>query len=184
MIKMENKGKEGSFKIIFIIMLLSLIIAYYWPTATWISGSVHAILDPTFGRLLGWNLTWGMLVIIIIVSFFTTIVQKYATDQETIRELKKQQKEINEKAKQFKHHPEKMMEIQKEIFPISTKLMKLSSRPLMFTGIPFILIFRWYMDTFTALGDPKFFGFLSWFWFYLIFAIVLGGFIRKLLKVV
>ena len=46
------------------------------------------------------------------------------------------------------------------------------------------ILFRWYMDTFTDLGDPKFFGFLSWFWFYLIFAIVLGGIIRKLLKVV
>ena len=91
--------------------------------------------------------------------------------------------EANEKAKQFRHHPEKMMEIQKEVFPISTKLMKLSSRPLMFTGIPFILIFRWYMDTFTALGDPKFFGFLSWFWFYLIFTMIFSGLIRKWMKV-
>ena len=181
---MDNKGKEGSFRTLFIIMGISLIIAYYWPTATWISGSVHAILDPTFGALLNWNLTIGMLIIVAIVSTFTALVQKYTTDQETIRDLKKQQKEISNRTKEFRHDPAKMMEIQKEIFPISSKLMRLSMRPIMFTGIPFILIFRWYMDVFTAMGDPKFFGFLSWFWFYLIFAIVLGGIIRKLLKVV
>jgi len=181
---MDNTGKEGSFRTVFIVMFLSLIIAYYWPNTPWIKDSVHAVLDPTFGTLLNWNLTLGMFGIILLVSLFTTVVQKYTTDQATIRELKKQQKEINARAKEFRHDPAKMMEIQKEVFPISTKLMKLSMRPIMFTGIPFILIFRWYMDVFTAMGDPQFFGFLSWFWFYLIFAIVFGSIIRKLLKVV
>ena len=180
---MDNTGKEGSPAILLIIMFLSLIIAFYWPSATWISEPVHAILDPTFGALLNWNVTLGMLVIIGIISLFTALVQKYTTDQETMRDLKKQQREINNKAKEFRHHPEKMMEIQKEVWPISWKLMRLSMRPLMFTGIPFILIFRWFWDTFTALGNPVFFGFLSWFWFYLIFAIIFGGITRKILNV-
>lgn len=180
---MDNKGKEGSGWTLVIIMFLSLVIAYYWPNTPWIKDSVHAILDPTFGFLLNWNVTFGMLLIVIFISIITALVQKYTTDQDTIRELKKQQKEINQRAKEFRHDPSKMMEIQKEVFPITNKLMKLSMRPIMFTGIPFILVFRWFMDTFTALGDPKLMG-LSWFWFYLIFAIVLGGFIRKILKVV
>jgi uncharacterized membrane protein (DUF106 family) len=181
---MDNTGKEGSFKILFLVMFLSLIIAYYWPSSVWIKNSVHAILDPTLGALLNLNLTFGMFLIIGMISLITALVQKYTTDQATIRDLKRQQKEINEKAKEFRHDPSKMMEIQKEIFPISSKLMKLSMRPIMFTGIPFILVFRWFMDTFNDLGNPKFFGILSWFWFYLIFTIILSGIIRKILKVV
>lgn len=180
----EKKGKEGSFKIIFLIMLLSLVIAFYWPRATWISGSVHYILNPTLGNLLNWNLMVGMFFIVILISLITTIVQKYATNQETIRELKARQKEINKKTKEFRHDPQKMMEIQKELMPISLKMMKLSMRPVIYTSIPFILSFRWFMDFFTEMGNPKFFGFLTWFWFYLIFVLVFGMILRKILKVV
>ena len=81
---MDNTGKEGSFKVFFLIMLLSLIIAFYWPKAPWISEPIHSVLDPTLGRLLGWNLTWGMVLIVTAVSLITTLFQKYTTDQETI----------------------------------------------------------------------------------------------------
>ena len=180
----EKKAKEGSFKILFLIMLLSLVIAFYWPRATWISGPIHAILDPTLGALLDWNLVGGMFIIVFGIALLTTIIQKYTTDQKTIKELKEKQKEINKKTKEFRHDPQKMMEIQKELMPISMKMMKLSMRPIIFTGIPFILSFRWFMDYFTLIGDPRFFGFLSWFWFYLIFVLIFGMILRKILKVV
>ncbi len=180
----EKKGKEGSFKVLFFIMLLSLVIAFYWPRATWISGPIHAILDPTLGVLLNWNLLGGMFLVVFLIALITTLVQKHATDQATIKELKARQKEINKKTKEFRHDPQKMMEIQKELMPISMKMMKLSMRPIVYTGIPFILSFRWFMDYFTLIGDPKFFGFLGWFWFYLIFVLVFGMILRKILKVV
>jgi len=180
----EKKAKEGSFKILFLIMLLSLIIAFIWDRATWISSPIHAILGPTLGALLNWNLMIGMFIIIFGIAFLTTIVQKYTTDQETIKEIKAKQKEINKKAREFRHDPQKMMEIQKELMPISMKMMKLSMRPIIFTGIPFILSFRWFMDYFAGIGDPRFFGFLSWFWFYLIFVLIFGMILRKILKVV
>ncbi len=180
---MDNKGKEGSLLVIFTIMLISLGIAFLWPKVSWIRSPIHAILDPTLGVLLQWNVTVGMILITVLISFFTVLVQKYTTDQETIRDLKKQQKEISKEAKKFAHDKDKMAEIQKEIFPISKKLMKLSIRPIMFTGIPLILFFRWFMDTFSSMGDPKFFGFLSWFWFYLIFIMVFSAIFRKILKV-
>jgi uncharacterized membrane protein (DUF106 family) len=182
--KTSVQGKEGSFKIIFLIMLLSLVIAFYWPRATWISGSIHAILDPTLGFLLNWSLLGGMFLIVFIIALITTLVQKYATDQGTIKELKAKQKEINKKTREFHHDPQKMMEIQKELMPISMKMMKLSMRPIIYTGIPFILSFRWFIDYFTAIGDPKLLGFLGWFWFYLIFVLVFGMILRKILKVV
>ena len=60
---------------------------------------------------------------------------------------------------------------------------------MIFTGIPFILFFRWFMDFFTAIeeatGAPvRFFGFLSWFWFYLIFTIIISSVLRKWFDVV
>lgn len=180
---MDNQGKEGSLKFVFFIMFLSLIIAFLWPTLSWIRNPIHAVLDPTLGALINWNLTIGMFSIVLLIALITTLAQKYTTDQETIRELKKQQKEINKKAKEFAHDKDKVMAIQKELWPISGKLMKLSMRPLMFTGIPFILLFRWFMDVFVGLGDPKILGFFSWFWFYLIFVMVFSSILRKVLKV-
>jgi len=40
------------------------------------------------------------------------------------------------------------------------------------------------MDFFSALGDPKFFGFLSWFWFYLLGTLIFGTILRKIMNVV
>jgi len=179
----EKKGKEGSFKGIFLIMILSLLIAFYWDRVGWIKNPIHAIFNPTLGTLLNWNLIVGMFLIIALISLITALVQKYTTDQKTIKELKARQKEINKKTKELRHDPQKMMEIQRELMPISMKMMKMSMRPIIFTGIPFILTFRWFGDYFTSIGDPKFFGALSWFWFYLIFLLIFGMIIRKVLKV-
>ena len=180
---MDTQGKEGSFKPLFFVMILSLVIASYWPKALWLRDPVHKLLDPSLGLLINWNLEIGMLMIILFITLITTLVQKYTTDQKTIRELKERQKEINKEMKELQHDPEKMMEIQKELMPLSMNLMKMSMRPVMFTGIPFILFFRWFMDIFTDLGNPKFFGILSWFWFYIISAMVFGSIFRKVLKV-
>ena len=180
---MDNTGKKGSFKIFFVIMIISLVIAFYWQNSPWLRQPIHNALDPSLGALLQWNLTIGMLVIVFFITLITTLFQKYTTDQKTIRELKERQKEINKEMKELQHEPEKMMEIQKEMMPLSMELMKMSTRPIMFTGVPFILFFRWFMDFFTAMGEPKFFGTLSWFWFYLIFAMIFGSILRKILKV-
>jgi len=179
---MENK--EGSFKPIFFVMLVSLVIAFYWDKISFIKNSVHAILDPSAGALLNWNLTWGMLIIVFTIGLVTTIIQKYATDQKTLKELRKEQKILQEEMKKYKEHPEKLMELQKKQFEFLPKTMKLSMRAMIFTGVPFILFFRWFMDFFTAIGNPKFFGFFSWFWFYLIFTIIFSSIFRKYMDVV
>ena len=176
--------KEGSFKPIIIVMIASMAIAFFWNSISIIRDSAHAILDPTAGALLNWNLNYGMVLIILIISIFMTLLQKYATDQKALRELKKEQKELQEEMKKYKEHPEKLMEIQKNFYPLTGKMMKHSMRPIIFTGIPLILFFRWFMDFFTILGNPKFFGFLSWLWFYLIGSMVFSMIFRKVMKVV
>jgi len=186
---LDKKGKEGSFMPIFLIMIVSLVIAFAWDKVPVIANSVHAVLDPTAGVLLTWNLTAGMLLIVLIITLLTTVIQKYATDQDALRELKKEQKILQEEMKKYKDHPEKVAELSKKQLQFIPKTFKLTSRAVMFTGIPFILFFRWFNDVFTDMaivtGEPiKFLGFLSWFWFYLIFTMVFSTFLRKMFKVV
>lgn len=183
-------NKEGSFKPIFIVMILSLLIASFWDSIEALKNSVHYILDPTIGGLLNWNLTLGMMLTVFVIALLTTLVQKYATDQKTLKEMKKEQKELQKEMKLYKDNPEKIVELNKKSFEVMPKMMKLSMRPIMFTGVPFILLFRWFMDVFTPetgytiAANPTFLGFLSWFWFYLIFTILFSSLIRKVIKVV
>jgi len=180
-------NKEGSLNKVFvtmsIFMVISLGIAFLWDSLPFVKGVVHSVLDPSFGAMILWNLSLGMLVVIFIMALLTTLAQKYATDQETLRELKKDQKEIQKEMNQYRKDPEKMLEIQKSLMPTTMRIMELSMRGSMFTIIPFILLFRWFMDFFTTIGNPKFFGFITWFWFYLIFVMVFSSILRKILKV-
>jgi uncharacterized membrane protein (DUF106 family) len=177
-----DSGK-GGFKGIFLVMLASLLIAFFWDNATFIKNAAHSILDPSVGILLEWHLLGGMTIIVLVISIFMTLVQKYATDQETLKSLKKEQKDLQGEMKKYKDHPEKMVEMQKKQMEFIPKMMKMSMRPVMFTGIPLILFFRWFMDFFAAAGNPKMLG-LSWFWFYLIGSMIFSSILRKTMKVV
>src|SRR3989344_2950165 len=176
---LENKKGEGSFTLIIIIMIVSLIIASLWDKAPAIKNSVHAVLNPSAGILLDWNLNIGMLIVVLAITLLTTIVQKYATDQKALKELKKEQKEIQKQMKEFKAHPEKYMELQKKSLPLVWKQMKLSMHGMVYMAIPFIFFFRWFGDYFTEAGNPKLWLGMSWFVFYLLFAIVFGAILRK-----
>ena len=180
---MNKKGKEGGWGLIFLILTASIIIATLWNSFPLFKENAHAILNPTAGKLLEWNLNYGMIAIVFLITLIMTFVQKYATDQATLKELKDEQKKIQEETKKFKDHPEKLLELQKkqmEFFPI---MMKHSMRPIIYTGIPIVLFFRWFMDVFTEMGNPKFFGIFSWFWFYLILSIIFSIILRKVFKV-
>jgi len=181
---MNNEGKEGSFRTFFVIMILSLVIAGMWDVVPAIKDSVHYVLDNSLGYLMNWNLTIGMMIIVILVALFTVLIQKYATDQKTLKELRKEQKLLQEEMKKYRDHPQKMMELQKKSFEFVPKTMKLSMRSIGYTAVPLILLFRWFNDVFITLGNPKFFGFMTWFWFYLVFVMIFSGIIKKAMKVV
>lgn len=180
----DKYGKEGSFAPVLIVMVASLLILFLWDKVTFIKESVGAILNPTAGVLLNWNITWGMMIIVAFLALFMTVIQKYATDQKTLKEMKEEQKKLNEEAKKVRDNPERMMQIQKESMKFMVPMMKLSMRAMAFTGIPIILFFRWFNDFFTVIDDFRFFGFLNWFWFYLLGSIIFSSIFRKILKVV
>ncbi len=190
--KSKEGKKEGSWTPMVIVMGLSLVIAFAWDKVDIIKNSVHAVLNPSAGALLNLNPTnpvLGMLIIVLIISLATTLIQKYATDQDALRELKKEQKILQAEMKKYKDDPARVAELSKKQFQFIPKTFKLTSRGIMYTGVPFILFFRWFTDTFTEMeavtGVPiRFFGFLTWFWFYLIFTMVFSSFLRKWMKVV
>lgn len=186
---MDNKGKEGSLVPVFLVMAGSLVIAGLWDKWPVVKEFAHKLLDPTAGALLDWRLTIGMLIIIFLISVFTTIVQKYATDQDSLKELRKEQKILQEEMKEFKNHPEKLLALQKkqmqQMPETFMKTFKLTSRAMIYTAVPFILLFRWFYDYFGLFEEPvRFFGFLSWFWFYFIFVIIFSSILRKNFNVV
>lgn len=179
---MDNEGKEGSFRGVLIIMLVSLAIAAFWNSIPVIKNSVDAVLNPTAGALLKVNLNLGMTILVFIISIFMTLVQKYTTDQKTLKEMRAEQKLIQEQMKKLevgsKEHTELNMKLMKFIGP----MFKLSMRPIVYTAIPIILLFRWFSDYFVT-SKFLFFGFLNWFWFYLVGSIIFSSILRKILKV-
>lgn len=177
--KEKKPKKEGSFRPLFIFLIISLVIAGLWDKLPFIKDSIHYLLDPTAGFLLNWNLNLGMLIVVFAISLMTTLVQKYATDQDALREMKKEQKENQEQMKELQNQPEKLMELQKKQFAMMPKQMKLGMRPIMYTGIPFLLFFRWFNDYFISLGSPKFLFGLSWFWFYFITTMIISSVLRS-----
>jgi len=175
--------KQIRMRWVLLIMLLSLGIASLWDKFPAIKNSVHYILDPSAGFLLNWNLAIGMSIIVLIITILTTIIQKYTTDQKTLKELRDEQKEIQKQIKENKNNPQKIMELQKKQWAGFPKQFKLNMVSIVYTGVPFILLFRWFNDYFISNGNIKIFGFLGWFWFYLIASIIFSSILKKWIKV-
>jgi len=167
--------------LMFLILLLSFGVAALWNNIPFVKTAVHTVLDPSAGVLLDWNATWGMVVITLIITLITTILQKYLTDQDTLKTIKEEQKLVQEELKLAKDNPEKTMALSGKSMELMMKAMPITMRPAMYTIIPFVLFFRWFNDYFIA-SSAKVMG-MSWFWAYLIFSIVFSSIFRKILKV-
>ncbi|MCA9487677.1 MAG: DUF106 domain-containing protein [Nanoarchaeota archaeon] len=176
--------KQGSFKVMFLVMLVSLVIASLWDKLPAIKNSIHYVLNPTAGALMNWNLTIGMLIVVLIISALTTVIQKYTTDQTELKRLKKEQKALQKEMKEHKSNPQKMAELQKKQMAFIPQQFKLQMGSIAYTAVPLILLFRWFGDYFgeimTTTGEPvRFFGFLGWFLFYLIVTMVFSSLLKK-----
>ena len=176
-------AKKSGIHLIFVVLIASLLIASFWQTIPAVKNSVHAILDPIIGKLFEWNLTWGMILLVMIITLLITIIQKYATDQVTLKSIKEENKKIQQEMKQYKNDPKKSSELMSKNLKLSFEMMQHSMRPIIFTGIPLVLLFRWFIDYFASIPGFRFFGIFSWLWFYLIASLVFSPVFRKLFKV-
>ncbi|HTY43949.1 MAG TPA: EMC3/TMCO1 family protein [Patescibacteria group bacterium] len=179
----EQKEKKGSLGPIFFVMAFSVLIAVLWNQIPIIKDSVGAVLNPTLGFLLKWNVDFGAVIIILFITLITTLIQKYATDQKALKELKEEQKKLQEEMKQHRDNPQKMSELSKKQMEFFPKTFRLTSRSVVYTGVPLILFYRWFSDVFTALGNPLIFGFFSWFVFYILSAMVFSMILRKVMNI-
>jgi len=143
-------------------------------------------------------IVWGMppLVFIIfasaVLSLVVTVIYRLATDQAEMHELKKQLKEFQDKFKQHKDDPNKMLEIQKQMSEVNMKYFKQSMKPTLITIVPFIIIFHFLGKIFTGtVVIPLPFHFplsaletgLGWVGTYIIFSMIFTTAFRKALKV-
>jgi len=177
---------------VFGLMLLSLLVASLWNSAIFgtppvIKTAIHSILDPSVGVLVAWNVTIGLILVTLVLNVITTLLQKYFTDQETLKQIKEEQKIIQEEMKLAKENPQKSMELSKKSMELTMKAMPITMRPFIFTVIPFVLLIQWFYDVFkaeAAAGHPVvILGFMSGIWAYIVFSIIWSIILKKLFKV-
>lgn len=177
------KENRGMF-LFFIVLLVSLYIASKWNSPMTIIGSdmtvkegVGAILNPSFGRLLDWNLYIGFAFIVALTSFVLTLSQKYLSDQKELKELKKEQKILQDEMKKYRDNPEKLLDFQKKQLEIFPKTFNLTMKPLLYTSIPIILLFRWFGDYLLPIFGNW------WILWYIIGAMIFSSIFRKVFDV-
>ena len=104
---------------------------------------LDSVFNPLLLPLLNWNPFWAIVLISLIISVFITVLYKFVTNQDLMRELKTKQKEFQKKMKGLRSEPEKMMKVQKEAMKVNADYMKQSFKPTLITFIPILLIFGW-----------------------------------------
>lgn len=104
---------------------------------------INNVLDPVFYPLLKLGPLWAVLIISFVVSLLITIVYKYVTDQNLMKQLKDEMKELQKEMKELKNEPQKAMEVQKKAMDRNFKYMGHSLKPTLITFIPIIIIFGW-----------------------------------------
>ncbi|MFH1065065.1 MAG: EMC3/TMCO1 family protein [Nanoarchaeota archaeon] len=144
---------------------------------------LYGVLDIITGPLFKLPEPFPILMISLILTLATTLIYKYATDQEVMKTLKDDMKAMQAEMKTLKEHPEKMMALQKEAMQKNMKYMMKSFKPMLITFIPIVFIFGWMRGHYDALGNPDIFFGLSWLWTYIIFSLVFSIGLRKFLKV-
>jgi uncharacterized membrane protein (DUF106 family) len=113
------------------------------------------------------------------VTFISTIIHKWMTNQEHLKQLKVRQKEIQKELKGCKDE-NLMKELNMEMMKLTGVMMKSSMRPMFVTIIPFLLLFKWLREIYTPLLGPEFFG--GWMGYYILFSIGASILFRKVFK--
>jgi len=93
--------------------------------------------------LLSMNPLVALIIISLAVSVIITVIYKFTTDQNLMKQLKDEMKEFQKEIKELRQHPEKMMAVQKKSMQTNMKYMTQSFKSTFFTFIPIILIFGW-----------------------------------------
>jgi uncharacterized membrane protein (DUF106 family) len=102
-----------------------------------------SFLDPVMNPLLTIPPFWALLIITFIITLAVTLVYKYTTDQNRMKELKEEQKKYQKEMKELRADPEKMLKVQKKAMQSNLEYMKHSFKSTIYTLIPILLLFSW-----------------------------------------
>ncbi len=173
----------SALRMVFIVLLISTLIAIFWDSVPIIKETANLILNPTAGKLLEFNIDMGLIIVSAIITLFITIIQKYTVDNEALKQLKADQKKLQQNMKELKDNPEKLMQLQQESLAKAGEMFQISMRSFSYTAIPIILFFRWFSDYFAQFNPPvRIFGIFTWFIAYLISSIIFSIIFRKMFK--
>ncbi len=119
----------------------------------------------------------GVILAALLVSLFVSLVNYFVLDKAKMHEIKQKQKSLQEEMKKHKDNPQKLMELQKEMFSHMGETMRHSIKPMLFTFIPLILLFPMLRSILLTTEIAK-----TWFWWYLVSSFIGSMIFRKLLK--
>ena len=118
-----------------------------------------------------------------VITFFSTLLMKYLTDQDHLKSLKKRQKELQKEIREHQKQKQftKIEELNKELVDISLSMMKasFSIKQLIITIVPFFLFFLWLKEIFMTTLD---WSFMKFFLLYILFSVITSTIYRKILK--
>ncbi|HLC87424.1 MAG TPA: EMC3/TMCO1 family protein [Candidatus Nanoarchaeia archaeon] len=118
----------------------------------------------------------SLILIAILITLITTIVNKKFSDQRRMKELKDIQKACKINLKNAKGNQDELGKINKQMMECSLELMKHSFKPMFITMIPFLFLFWWIRSVYINILP-------GWIWWYLGTAIISSILFRKILKV-
>ncbi|KYK24581.1 hypothetical protein AYK26_03320 [Euryarchaeota archaeon SM23-78] len=102
------------------------------------------LLDPIFNPLLKLPPVLAILILAFVLTLIVTLVYKFTTDQEKLKKLRGEMKEKQKKLREvMQKDPQKASKLQQEMWASQGPLFKESMRPVLYTFIPFIIIFAW-----------------------------------------
>lgn len=118
----------------------------------------------------------SLILVSLVVTFVSSLAQKWLTNQEHLQNLKKRQKEIQKELKNCKDQC-RLKELNSEILSITGVMMKSSMKPLLVTAIPFLILFAFLRGVYTDLLGGW------WIAYYIISSIVFSLITRKILDI-
>ncbi len=105
---------------------------------------LNFILDPIFQPLIRISSPlWFLIIVTFLVTLLITLIYKYTTNQELVKRLRDEMKDIQKQIKESQHDLEKVKQLQKDSFEKMGQQFKQSMKPMFITMIPMIIILGW-----------------------------------------
>jgi len=104
---------------------------------------LESILNPIFSPILKIPTLLAVALLSFLISLIITIVYKFTTDQNLMKQLKDEMKELQKEMKELKNHPDKAMEVNKRFMNTNKKYMIQSFKSTIYSILPIFIIFGW-----------------------------------------